>query len=210
MSSSDALTRPPGAVDRASCSHPQLPGVAPVARATWVLKARASQAAAAGELWPSGDRLLGARPVRKRAGRKFAGSGQVHVDLRKTLTKVLDPGCAMAAQQDRRASFWRERRSVNCDGGPAGLGCWRGFRSSASQGERLSVFRSRTASGGPRPLAREAGAGGAAPAAGMFLPRLRWGVTSVPGGRSDHPTRMESIRLSFLSFFGYKGSKSCR
>lgn len=92
MSSSDALTRPPGAVDRASCSHPQLPGVAPVARATWVLKARASQAAAAGELWPSGDRLLGARPVRKRAGRKFAGSGQVHVDLRKTLTKVLDPG----------------------------------------------------------------------------------------------------------------------
>lgn len=116
----------------------------------------------------------------------------------------------MAAQQDRRASFWRERRSVNCDGGPAGLGCWRGFRSSASQGERLSVFRSRTASGGPRPLAREAGAGGAAPAAGMFLPRLRWGVTSVPGGRSDHPTRMESIRLSFLSFFGYKGSKSCR
>lgn len=92
VSSSDALTRPPGAVDRASCSHPQLPGVAPVARATWVLKAKASQATAAGELWPSGDRLLGARPVRKRAGRKFAGSGQVHVDLRKTLTKVLDPG----------------------------------------------------------------------------------------------------------------------
>lgn len=169
VSSSDALTRPPGAVDRASCSHPQLPGVAPVARATWVLKAKASQATAAGELWPSGDRLLGARPVRKRAGRKFAGSGQVHVDLRKTLTKVLDPGLP------RSGGPWAHRAALET-GTEGALPSFAGpgFPEALSSAATAAQGQAKGGSGGP-------GAGGS-----PWFPRGELsGLQGAPGGVCD-------------------------